>query len=354
MAKEANLNALFIQVRKVGDAYYKSNYEPRASNIKGPADYDPLAYIIERAHASGIEVHAWVNTFRVWSRSGLPTDPDHIAVRHPGWVTRTASGDKFAGEGLFLDPGVPEVRDYTLNIFSDIVKNYDVDGIHMDYVRYPGAAFGYASAAVEEFNIETGRVGVPANNDPQWQQWRRDQVTSLVRRIYKSATAMKPGIKVTAATISWGDCKGNFCDATPFLQVYQDWRTWMEEGIIDANIPMNYKDERSGRSAQMYRNWLDGFKRWQYDRHVYGGLDFNTQPALAVQQLTASRKRGLQGMVGFGFNQSDQRGKLVAALKRTVFSEPADVPSMDWKTTVADAGSDATSDSDSRVGAGAR
>jgi uncharacterized lipoprotein YddW (UPF0748 family) len=318
-------------VRKVGDAYYKSNYEPRANNILGGADYDPLAYIIKKAHSEGIEVHAWMNTFRIWSKPTLPTEPEHIALKHPDWITRTATGDWKAGEGLFLDPGVQEVQDYTFNVFMDVVKNYDIDGIHFDYVRYPGAQFGYAPPAVERFNLEKGRSGIPANDDPVWADWRRDQVTALVTRIYKAATALKPNIKVTAATISWGDCSKNFCDTTPFRHVYQDWQTWLSRGIIDAAIPMNYKDERNPKNAREYRNWLDGFSRWKYDRHVYGGVDFNAGPAMVVQQLQAARSRGVEGTVGFSFNQTAAREKLVQALKSGIFTEPAAVPEMPWK-----------------------
>lgn len=331
MAKEANLNALFIQVRKVGDAYYKSNYETRAGNIKGPADYDPLAYIIEKAHANGIEVHAWINTFRVWTGSSQPTDPNHIAIKHPDWLTRTASGDKKGADGLFLDPGVQEVQDYTYNIFSDVARNYNVDGIHMDYVRYPSQEFGYAPGAVAKFNEETGRTGIPDNNDPAWQDWRRDQVTKLVKRISKGVTSIRPGVKVSVAAISWGDCSGNFCDASPFVRVYQDWRRWLADGIVDACIPMNYKDDKSARNALWYRNWLDGFNRWQYDRHIYGGLDFNRDPESVVRQLEACRKRDIKGMVGFSFNQTEARTKLVRMLKSSIYSEPAEIPVMPWK-----------------------
>ena len=331
LAKEANLNALFIQVRKVGDAYYNSSYEPRASNITGPAEYDPLAYIIEKAHSEGIQVHAWMNTFRIWTTRELPTDPNHIVNRYPGWLTRTADGNTKAGEGLYLDPGVQEVQDYTFNVFMDVVKNYDIDGIHFDYVRYPNSDFGYAPAAVERFNREIGRTGTPSNEDPKWKQWRRDQVTAHVRRVYKAVNDTKPGVLVSAATIPWGDCSADFCDTTPFVKVYQDWRAWMEEGILDVNIPMNYKNESNAKNAQQYRNWLDGFKRWRYDRQVYTGLDFNQSSGNVLRQIEAARKRGITGMVGFSFNQTEDRLKLVQVLKYGAYSELASAPELSWK-----------------------
>lgn len=318
-------------MRKVGDAYYNSSIEARAGNISGGLDYDPLAYIIEKAHAAGIEVHAWLNTFRIWGAKDYPKDPNHIVNLHPEWLTRTSSGGLAGTEGLFLDPGVPEVQDYTYNVFVDVVKNYDIDGIHMDYIRYPGKNFGYAAPAVERFNMETGRTGVPANNDTLWQQWRRDQVTALVRRIYKGVNSIKPEVKVTAATVPWGDCSSSFGNTSAYSLVYQDWCRWMEEGILDANIPMNYKKESNPRNAREYRNWLNGFKRWQYSRQVYNGQDFLQSPELVAQQLEAARKYGADGMVGFAFNQSESRVKLVRILKNGVFAEPAAVPEMPWK-----------------------
>lgn len=331
LAKEANMNALFVQVRKVGDAYYRSSCEPRAKNITGPPDHDPLAYVVEKAHAAGIEVHAWVNAFRVWSRKDPPDDPTHIVLRHPDWITRTADGNTKGGEGLFLDPGVLDAQDYTFDVIMDLVRNYDIDGVHLDYVRYPGPNFGYAPAAVTRFNEETGRTGTPSSDDPVWKQWRRDQVTALVRRVYKAATSLRPTLKVTAATVPWGECGGSFCNTSPFVQVYQDWRAWMEEGIVDANIPMNYKDESNPRNARQFRDWLAGFKRWRYNRHVYAGLDFNRDPRLVLRQLKACRKRSMEGMVGFSFNQTESRPKLVQALKNGIFAQAAAVPEMPWK-----------------------
>lgn len=318
-------------MRKVGDAYYKSSIEARASNISGSPDYDPLAYIIEKAHANGIEVHAWLNTYRIWGAKDYPTDPNHIVIRNPEWLTRTSSGNLNGSEGLFLDPGVLEVQDYTYDVFMDVVRNYDIDGIHMDYIRYPGINFGYAAPAIERFNSETGRVGVPSNSDPLWKQWRRDQVTALVRRIYEGVNSVKPGVKVSAATIPWGDCSLNFHNTSAFSQVYQDWCGWMKEGILDANIPMNYKKESNVKNAREYRNWLYGFKRWQYNRHIYNGLDFLQSPELVARQLEAARKRGAEGMVGFSFNQSESRVKLVQMLKNGIFAELAIVPEMPWK-----------------------
>jgi len=330
LAKLANLNTIFVQVRKVGDAYYRSSFEPRATNISAPDDYDPLAYIIEKAHAEGIKVHAWVNMFRVWTGSTPPSNQQHVALRFPGWISKRYDGNINASDGLFLDPGVPEVCDYTLNIVVDIVRNYNVDGVHLDYVRYAGRDYGYASAAVARFNEETNRCGIPAPNDPEWCKWRRDQVTSLVKRIYKAIKQEKPDIIVSAAVVCWGSSSDNFENTSPYLKVHQDWLSWLKMGYVDAVVPMNYKNESVVREAKWYRDWLDAFRRWRVERHIYNGLLFLADSDKVVRQIEACRHRNIAGIVGFTFNATDKRKSLVETLRKTVFSEFVNPPTMPW------------------------
>ncbi len=289
LAKQANLNALFIQVRKVGDAYYRSSFEPRATNFSGSPEYDPLAYIIEKAHAEGIEVHVWINVFRVWA-NGQPSDPQHVALRFPDWISRRYNGETTASDGLFLDPGIPEVCDYTLNIVMDIVKAYNIDGVHLDYIRYAGRDYGYAPTAVARFNEENNRCGEPSPEDPEWCQWRREQVTSLVRRIYKAVKKEKPNVKVSAAVVCWGSGAGKFEKSAPYVKVHQDWLSWLKLGYVDAVIPMNYKNETSVLEAKWYREWLDMFRQWKVDRHIYSGLMFLADNNNVVRQIEACRK----------------------------------------------------------------
>src|ERR1700682_2141395 len=139
-AHRANLNVLIVQVRKRGDAYFNRADEARALDITGARGFDPLSYLIALAHASTprIEVHAWLNTFFVGQTSGV------YLYHAEQWANRTDAG----ATGGYLDPANPEVQAYTHKIFMDVALNYDVDGIHMDFVRYPGENWGYSSAAL--------------------------------------------------------------------------------------------------------------------------------------------------------------------------------------------------------------
>lgn len=312
-AKSAGLNALFIQVRKNADAYYKSETEPLGSGIA--PDFDPLACVIRKAHAEGIQVHAWMNSGRIWSPKEPPSDPKHVANRHPEWINKDVKGNTRAGEGLYLDLGVPEAREYVASVAEEIARKYDVDGIHLDYIRYPGKDWGYSAAALSRYYSDAGTTKKPDPGDPKWMQWKRDQVTDLVRRVRKKVLAARPGTFISASTIPWGDCPSEWTATTPYSLVAQDWRRWMAEGILDANCPMNYKVEKNPKNARQFRDWLAGFARWSSGRPTYVGIEvYLNEPEYVIRQIEAIRKAGLQGFMLFSFNQSSRRAALVKAL----------------------------------------
>ncbi|HEY3297564.1 MAG TPA: family 10 glycosylhydrolase, partial [Armatimonadota bacterium] len=149
-AKDCNINALVVQVRRVGDAYYDSAYEPRANNIEAGSDFDPLGCVIKKSKSSGMEVHAWFNVYRIGAKTGLPPMPNHVGAVHPEWLSKDDKGALYSEEGLFLDPGVPAVREHIVKIVADLVGKYDVDGVMLDYIRYPGKNWGYNDIAVAE------------------------------------------------------------------------------------------------------------------------------------------------------------------------------------------------------------
>jgi uncharacterized lipoprotein YddW (UPF0748 family) len=316
-AKKVGINALFIQVRKNADAYYLSDTEPLGSEIA--PGFDPLAYVVEKAHAEGIEVHAWINSCRIWSSKDPPTDPKHIAIRHPEWINKDFDGNTRASEGLYLDPGIPEVRDYVASVAEEIVRKYNVDGIHLDYIRYPGKKWGYSAEALDQYYRQSGATDKPNPDDPKWLQWKRNQVTELVRLVRKKVRSVKPNVLISAATIAWGDCPADWTVSSPYVLVCQDWKRWMAEGLLDANCPMNYKVEKNPKNAREFRNWLVGFKRWSSGKPTYVGINIHdNQIADVARQIEAVRKYGLQGFVLFSFNQSPQREAFVAALANVI------------------------------------
>lgn len=319
-AKRAGINALFIQVRKNADAYYDSKIEPRASNIA--ADFDPLAYAVKKGHAEGLQVHAWVNAFRVWTSSKPPADPKHIVNLHPDWVNRNFDGTTRAAEGTYLDPGVPAARDHITSVVVDIAKRYDVDGIQWDYIRYPGRDWGYSDAALARYYAESGTKDKPAVKDPKWMQWKRDQVTALVKATAEQVHAIKPKLAMSASTIAWGGCPAEFTGTEAYAVVCQDFQMWAKNGYIDVNLPMVYKTESSQRSAKSFRDWLVGLAKWGGGKPTYVGIDVSqNDDAGVLAEIDAVRKAGLGGYVLFDFGQSKRRDSLVAALAGT--AEPS-------------------------------
>ncbi|WP_293206011.1 family 10 glycosylhydrolase [Microcoleus sp. PH2017_01_SCD_O_A] len=271
-AQKANANAIVAQVRRRGDAFYTSAIEPRTTDPNVPAGFDPLQDLIDKAHAAGIEVHAWMVTLPVVSGGKLPAN--HVWQQHgpnaPGkdnWAMLISSGE---AKG-FLDPGNPDALDYTVSVYLDLLKRYDVDGVQLDYVRYGGPNWGYNPTSIARFNQQNGRSGKPAASDPLWMQWRRDQVTNLVRKLYVEAMAIKPRVKITAATIAWGDGPANdagWYKTQPYREVLQDWRAWLEEGILDMAMPMTYQREYKPQQKMGYDHWIEYAKDHQYNRQI--------------------------------------------------------------------------------------
>jgi uncharacterized lipoprotein YddW (UPF0748 family) len=267
-AHRANINAIFVQVRKNADAYYLDSLEPVATDIHPPSGFDPLRHLLNRAHSQNprIEVHAWVNTFFVGTRSPL------YVYFGSEWGNRTSSGRT----GGYLDPGNKAVRDYTQVVLLHLAGRYDLDGLHLDFVRYPeGGDWGYSSAAVDAYNAGTGRSGTPDPNDPAWDQWRRDQVTTFVRNLYTELGHRKPRIKLSAALIPWG--VGPAVDSdwqhTPaYEEVYQDWNAWLREGIIDLAMPMNYETAWNPRASRWFAQWIEWEKNNQFGRRIIIGV----------------------------------------------------------------------------------
>ena len=344
-AKAAKANALFAQVRRRGDAWYLNSLEP-APDLTTPiaSGFDPLQDLIATAHAEGIEVHAFVIIGAVWNKNptiagGAPTNPNHVFNLHGGynpatkqvvpgpnnWLTRTLlldnstngisfQGHRFNGD-FWIDLGHPEAAAYTVDVLMHLVRHYDVDGLHLDRIRYPeltasgqtpsnGTNIGYNFTSVERFNRRFNKAGDPATGDPLWMQWRRDQVTNLVRRVYLNAVALKPQLKISAALIAFGagpTTEASWRSAEAYWRVYQDWRAWTEEGILDIAIPMVYRQENT--AATQYDNWKEWLYNHQYARGGVMGMGVYLN---SVEGTLRQTRRALQpsriGNSGLGTN----------------------------------------------------
>ena len=303
-AKASNANALFVQVRRRGDAWYLRGSEPRPEGVSFDANFDPLAEVLGQAHANGIEVHAFVVLGAIWNQTTLPAHGEHVFNAHgftpagpragaDNWLTRTrlpdggyisAGGYRF-GSDYWLDFGHPEAATYTVNVLLDLVRNYEIDGLHLDRLQYPeipgsadgGANVGYNDVSLQRFREKYGR---PANDepgpaDPEWSDWRREQVTALMRRIYLNVAAINPRVKISVGAIATGNAPGSE-DAWPgtdaYSKVYQDWRKWTEEGVLDIAIPLIFRAEHMTAEAEAFTGWTAWTRGHQYQRQAAIGV----------------------------------------------------------------------------------
>lgn len=319
-AKGANLNTLIVQVRRRGDALYTRGVEPPLDDPNYDPAFDALAYVVDAAHKAGLEVHAWINAMPVWRDEAPPKDERHVFNRHgitaagdQNWFTSSPTGNHKFPVGYFLDPGHPAAAAYLAEIYLNVVRNYAVDGIHFDYIRYPetderlprGAGVGYNAVNLTRFQRATGRSDVPAPGDEAWMAWRREQVTNLVRRVSIEAKAINPRIKISAALIPWGAPPTNerdFADVAPMQRIFQNWHEWLDTGVLDLGIPMNYATETDDR----VRGWFDGWMRWE-KRHQHGrqlavGLGaYRNTPAHTLAQIARARTDDGGRVVGVSF-----------------------------------------------------
>ena len=292
-AHRANLNALIVQVRKRGDAYFnRTHEEPRATDITGSRGFDPLGYLIQLAHESrpSIQVHAWLNTFFAGQESG-------VYQKHPDWANITNDG----ATGGFLDPAIPEVQAYTHKIFMDVARNYDVDGVHMDFVRYPGATWGYTAASLAQYKRDTGATNTPAPEDARWQAWRRDRVTAFVRELHTDLQQQTPSVKLSAALICFGGgpvTPGDWIYTSAYTSVFQDWREWLAKGYIDFGVPMNYDSDWIGREKVWFDRWLNFEKDSGFANRVVTGmgafLNYPEDSLAQIRRILAPSARGNQ------------------------------------------------------------
>jgi uncharacterized lipoprotein YddW (UPF0748 family) len=311
-AQLAGANALFVQVRRRGDSWYlQAGAEPAPEGVGIDTGFDPLQEIIGQAHAAGIEVHAFVVLGAVWSQTTVPVDPRHIFAAHGftaagpiagrnNWLTRaTGEGPQVSmggyrfGTDYWLDFGHPDAAAYTVDLLNRLVSTYDIDGLHLDRIQYPDPAptigppeaMTFASALTagyNEVNLDRYRKyyglpsgAVPGADDPAWSDWRRAQITALMRRVYLNVIANKPRVKVSAGVVASGNAPaddGAWPGSEPYARVFQDWRAWLEQGLLDLAVPLNFRAEHQPANADAFGAWTAWIRSHQYQRFAAVGV----------------------------------------------------------------------------------
>ena len=339
-AGDAGFNTLIVQVRGRGDAYYRGRWEPpppalaRGGSQPGRRNgsYDPLERTIREAHRRGLRVHAWINTNLVANADTLPGDSTHIVYRRPDLLAvpqplarqlyaanprdssyvqalaAYARANRDHVEGLYLSPAAPEAKEHIYSIWMDLVEHYDLDGLHFDYVRYPAPDYDYSRIALDRFRdwllphlADTTRLRFAerASFDPlvytdsfpaAWNDFRRQQVTELVERIYYGVKKRAPRLLVSAAV---------FADtASAHDRRYQDWQEWLRRGILDVACPMAYTD-----SLLLFRERIRTAVATVGGGRVWAGIGaYRNTVDGTVAQIGVARELGAAGVVLFSYN----------------------------------------------------
>ncbi|MBB6098999.1 uncharacterized lipoprotein YddW (UPF0748 family) [Deinobacterium chartae] len=318
-ASRLGINVLFAQVGRRMDCYCNRASVPRTEDPAVPAGFDPLEDLIRKAHAQGIQVHAWMITTAAHNfQLPAPKNPRHVLNEHgldqygsDNWLTAHYDGTFRAGNDYVLDPGHPDAARYIAEMYASVVRNYDVDGIMLDRVRYPddggsgASSWGYNERALQRYRQETGTRGTPTPDDPAWLQWRREQVTALVRRIYLEVKSARPDVWVSASTITYGAGPANeaaFRNTRTYREVLQDWPTWNRRGYLDLNVMMNYKRQSVTLQARWFDQWnsFAAQNRGRAKMASGSALYLNTLEGSAAQ-LRAVAASKLDGWAGYAY-----------------------------------------------------
>ena len=349
-ANNYNYNVIIPEVRKCGDAYYVSSYEPRATNIVTAPPYDPLADLITKAHAVGVEVHPWIVAYRIWNSGWSDPPSPHAYALHPEWLMLDASGNNQESGYYNLDPGVPGAQDYICKIALDIITRYDVDGFNWDYIRYPGENWGYNAISKERFRQDYGvypPTSKPLETDPSYPVWaawcdfRRQQVTDLVKKCYLEIMAVKPDIAVSVDTVGWmgADPNADYAGTRQYYEVLQNAKSWVEQHIVDVNMLMNYKREYDDEQAPDYRLWADFIadNASTNGRHAVDGQGaYLNSIADTVTQMQYDRSAGAQGHATYSYAITNKDGAAASqfwtAVKTNLYTNKVPTPDMPWKS----------------------
>ncbi len=320
-----DFNVLFVQVRGRGDAYYNSFFVPGPdSHPEIPDLFDPLALVIELAHERSIEVHAWINMYLTWSADTPPADPGHPLNERPEWFMVSLGGLNMAHcaidsvrnercEGRYMSPMLEEVRGYLSRVATELLVTYNIDGIHLDYVRYPGREYDFHPRVQYEFShmfgvdprdVAYGNIAV----DPmlhylgKWIEFRAEHIDRQIRSIKKRIEIVDDRVRLSAAVKAHAD--------EAYYQFGQNWAGWLTEDIMDFVVTMSYYQDTAS-----YHEVMEANLEKVDPRRIVGGIGvYRLNPQQTVEQMRLVDRLGLLGYCYFSYTTFDENPSLAGKL----------------------------------------
>ncbi len=361
-ARRLKLNALVLQVRPAADAIYPSKLEPWSEYLSGTqgvataANYDPLAEWIQLAHSEGMELHAWFNPYRARHNTAASAPAaNHVSKWTPGAV-------KTYGNMQWMDPGEPDAARHTLAVIMDVVRRYDIDGVHMDDYFYPYPVKAPPPPPPPPSTAPSGTLPTKADespdldfpDEPSWQRykkeggklaradWRRDNINRFVRTMYREVHAVKAWVKVGISPFGLPKSDRRPAGITGFSQydkLYADVELWFEQGWLDYLAPQLYWPIAQEAQAfpVLLRYWAGINKQ---SRHLWPGLftsridetEKSWLPDEILSQITLLRNpSGATGHIHFSAAalMQNRRG-IASALATSTYINEARIPDTPW------------------------
>ena len=336
--QKAGCNAVIFQVRPQSDAFYRSEIEPWSKHLTGAAgkapnpEWDPLQFMIEQAHARGMELHAWLNPYRVTLNSKEKPPHGHIYYNHSERFV------KYAGK-IYFDPAYKENRDYISQIVKDIVMRYDVDAIHLDDYFYPYPVNGRPFPD----NNSYSKFGKGMNRG----DWRRQNVNLLIKQLHETIHETKPWVRLGISPFGiWrnkeSDPNGSDTNGLQnYDDLYADVTLWAKNGWIDYLIPQLYweLEHKAASTLRLAHWWSDHANK----RHIYLGQSVKTtmdKPDIGeskeknqlAHKISLSRNLpNIQGNCWWpGYSVTDNYKGIADLLEKKFQSSPAIVPAYTW------------------------
>jgi uncharacterized lipoprotein YddW (UPF0748 family) len=339
-AARAGFNTLIVQVRGRGDAYYRSQWEPRPESVEAHGSaFDPLALAIREAHARGLGVHAWINAHLTGADWGIVSNPAHLTRSRPDLlgVPRELARELYRMdprspryleslleytqanldrvEGIYTAPSHPEVKEHIYSVWMDLLERYDLDGLHFDYIRYPSPEYDFSRVSLDRFKAWVSPRLPQARREEldaafqadvlayvealpgPWAEFRRLQITELVERIYHGVKKRKPDALVSAAVFANAD------DA--YRSRFQDWRGWIRVGILDVVAPMAYTPDNEAFESQI-RTALEATE----GRRVWAGIGaYQNSYEGTLDKIRIARRLGVGGFSLFSYDWAVSEGE---------------------------------------------
>jgi uncharacterized lipoprotein YddW (UPF0748 family) len=355
-ARALNLNAIVLQVRPAADAIYPSKLEPWSEYLTGAQGkapqpwYDPLKFWVAEAHARGLELHAWFNPYRArHNNARSPAAPTHISKTNPAAV-------KSYGKFLWMDPGEESASKQTLDVVLDVVRRYDIDGVHIDdyFYPYPIEAPSATNSEGAALDGKLTKAELDFPDQPSWQRylagggtldkasWRRQNVNRLIEAMYKEIHQEKRWVRFGISPFGLGRPDRRPPGIAGFSQydkLYADAETWLQNGWLDYLSPQLYWPV--AQAPQAYDVLLDYWiGQNTMGRHVWPGL-FTSRigaptkdyaPQEIIQQIGIARGRaGAGGHVHFSMAAlMENRKGIDDQLMASSYAQPALVPATPW------------------------